>query len=230
MGLWPDADGLLLIGVMIVGAIILAIRNAEDARLRTEAWRRFARALKCEFSPKDPFDTVDTLNHHLFHHGHSRRVTNVMHGEYEGTPIRCFDYRYTIGWGRSSHTFKYTCVLLKSPIPFEKLVIRPEEAGDNIGRLVGVNDVQFESEDFNRQFCVQCQDKRFAFSVIHQRMMEYLMKEDNLAIEGAGDTLVFYDIYGQSWVNSLRRDTKRLLKFGLGFVELLPRYLQAGSK
>ncbi|MEN6544782.1 MAG: DUF3137 domain-containing protein [Armatimonadia bacterium] len=208
---------------------VLAVREALKARERTEAWRRFARSLGCEFSFRDPFDTVDTLKHHLFHHGHSRRVTNVMYGEYEGTPIRCFDYRYTIGFGRSSHTLKYTCVLLKSPIPFEKLVIRPEEAGDKIGRLVGVNDVQFESEDFNRQFCVQCQDKRFAFAVLHQRVMEYLMKEDDLALEGAGDALVFYDIYGQSWVNSLRRDTKRLLKFGLGFIELLPRYLQTGS-
>lgn len=153
-----------------------------------------------------------------------------MYGEYEGTPIRCFDYRYTIGFWRSSHTFEYTCVLLKSPILFEKLVIRPEEAGDKIGRLIGVNDVQFESEDFNRQFCVQCQDKRFVFSVLHQRAMEYLMKQDDLAIEGEGDTLVFYDIYGQSSVQCLRRDTKRLLKLGFGFIELLPQYLKTGRK
>ena len=43
-----------------------------------------------------------------------------------------------------------------------------------VGRLTG-NDIDLESEEFNRAFTVGCPDRKFASDVLHPQMMEFLL-------------------------------------------------------
>ena len=55
------------------------------------------------------------------------------------------------------------------------LLIRPEGLFDKIKGAFGFDDIDFESEEFSRRFHVKSSDRRFAYDVLHPRMMEFLL-------------------------------------------------------
>jgi hypothetical protein len=212
--------------VIIFATVVIAIAQAAWARERRARWRALASEMGCQYSPNDPFGMRDALTQPLFHHGHSRRVSNVMYGHYQGVPMRCFDYRYTVGSGKNSHTYYFTCALVASPVLFKPLVIRPEGIGDKIGHFLGVHDVQFEYDEFNRRFCVQCQDAKFAFDVVHSRTMEWLMRNGSMVIEASGFGVLTHGTNGQAPMAALGGNVREMLDYGTEFIALLPEYLR----
>ena len=55
------------------------------------------------------------------------------------------------------------------------LSVDPENFLDRfVGRLSG-NDIDMESEEFNRAFTVSCPDRKFASDVLHPQLMEFLL-------------------------------------------------------
>lgn len=168
---------------------------------------------------------VGTYPHSLFQRGHHRRAPNIMEGNYAGYHAMCFDYQYTVGSGKNSHTDYFLCVLLPSPVPFARLSVRPEGIGDKIAGFLGMGDIQFESDDFNRRFSVTCDDPRFAFGVLHPRSMELLMDAPGVCLEGVGSNVLFYLPRSTESAGGLRWHLTKLLQFGAEFMAHLPQYL-----
>ena len=52
-----------------------------------------------------------------------------------------------------------------------------------LAQAVGYDDIDFESAEFSRKFCVRSKDKRFAYDVCHPRLMEYLLANHDLTLE-----------------------------------------------
>jgi hypothetical protein len=52
-----------------------------------------------------------------------------------------------------------------------------------IGQFIGFEDIDFESAEFSREFCVRSKDKRFAHDVCNTRMIEYLLANRDLHVE-----------------------------------------------
>ena len=73
-----------------------------------------------------------------------------------------------------------------------ELTIGPEGFFSKIAQAVGYDDIDFESHEFSRQFCVRSRDKKFAYDVCHARMIEYLMANDDLVIEIEHQALALY--------------------------------------
>ena len=224
------ADGNWLIWLILVGLAIWGIAASVDWLRRRALWRKIAAELGLEFSPKDPFNTPARQKKAFFQQGQDRRAYNVMYGEHNGVRVRCFDYKYWDSAGRYDTVLYFTCLLVALPIRFCPLSVRAEGPADRLGHLLGIHDLQFESVEFNRQFAVCCTSKRFAYDVIHPRMMELMLQHKHRAIEAYGWSVLIYDPGGQARTSELEGEVKRLLEYGLGFVELLPRYLQAGSR
>ena len=63
------------------------------------------------------------------------------------------------------------------------LLIRPEGMFDRLAGVFGFDDIDFESAEFSRGFHVKSPDKRFAYDVVHPRMMEFLMAMTPVAID-----------------------------------------------
>ena len=55
------------------------------------------------------------------------------------------------------------------------LFIRREGIFDSVKRAFGFDDIDFESAEFSKRFFVKSSDKRFAYDVIHPKMMEFLL-------------------------------------------------------
>jgi hypothetical protein len=70
-----------------------------------------------------------------------------------------------------------------------ELVIGKEGLFSKVAQAFGYDDIDFESHEFSRKFCVRSGDKKFAYDVCNARMIEYLLSNTDLTIEIEGDAL-----------------------------------------
>jgi hypothetical protein len=52
--------------------------------------------------------------------------------------------------------------------------------------MLGFGDIDFESIEFSKAFCVRSRDRKFAYDICHTRMMEYLLAHRDLSLEIEG--------------------------------------------
>jgi hypothetical protein len=122
------------------------------------------------------------------------RTTDAVTGPFAGRPGCSFTYRYTTGSGQETTTRHVHVVTLTLPAYLPDLELTPEGLGSRFRKLFGARDIDFESEEFNRCWRVDCAMPRFAHDVIHPRLMHRLLQPDardlNLRITGT-DVLVW---------------------------------------
>lgn len=116
--------------------------------------------------------------------GHGRDVRHVLRGEHRGRPILTFQYSYqeTQGSGdnQQTTTYYYTVASLSLPSPKPTLELSREGLGRKILGLVGVRDLQLESEEFNDRFRIKTENERFAYDILHPRMMEWMLADQRV--------------------------------------------------
>lgn len=154
--------------------------------------------------------------------GSSRYANNVTSGQYRQRELCGFDYHYTTGSGKNRHSHSFSAVIIDSPVPLEPLLIRPEGLFDKLAAVVGANDIDFESVEFSKRFYVKAANRKWAYDVLHQRAMEFLLAQPNFAIQFDRRSIIVW-----------RDSTYSAADFGqaadvvCGLLELLPGYLVA---
>jgi len=110
--------------------------------------------------------------------GHSKRATEVLAGRYDRLSALSFAYRWTTGSGRESttHTAHIVAVVLPAYLP--RVELTPDGLGAKLAKLVGAQDLTFESADFNRAYRVSASDPRVAHAIVHPRLMERMLRDD----------------------------------------------------
>ncbi len=136
------------------------------------------------------FDPADDSTHderfeqfEIFRRGHSRIARNTLTGSIElfagSCTVVCGDFRYRVtsgsGKNRRTRTYRFSYLIALLPWHTPPLLIRPEGVFDKIAAAFGFDDIDFESVEFSRRFLVKSDDKRFAYDVLHPRMMEFLL-------------------------------------------------------
>lgn len=71
-------------------------------------------------------------------------------------------------------------------------MLRRETLVDRIGGLVGLQDIDFESEAFSRRFHVTSQDPRFAHALVDPGMLTFLLENEPPSIEIEGDVVCIF--------------------------------------
>jgi hypothetical protein len=108
---------------------------------------------------------------------------NVIEGKWNGRSLIAFDYHCSPGVDKDDHKNDFSVVIIKSGVLLKPLLIRPANVFDIVKELAGFSDIEFESAQFNRCFRVKSPDKRWAYDVIHPRMMEFLMAAPKFTIQ-----------------------------------------------
>jgi hypothetical protein len=124
--------------------------------------------------------------------GHSRYAYNIMSGTLVSREFLGCDYHYATGSGKSRSEHYFSLVIIKSPILLEPLFIRPENFIDKLTEFVGFNDIDFESAEFSKKFYVKSPDKKWAYDIIHPRMMEFLMSSPEFSIQFDSLSVIVY--------------------------------------
>ncbi len=173
---------------IIVGFIILAIVISYfgyvSAKKRREAMLALAMKLGLRFnSSKDRYLPKQYSFLDKLRQGHNRYAYNILDGRYRDNDVKIFDYHYQTGSGKDTHHYHISFFMLQMPMVFPELTIGPEGIFSKIGQALGYDDIDFESHEFSRKFCVRSKNKKFAYDVCNAQMIEYLLANSDLTIE-----------------------------------------------
>ncbi len=140
------------IPLLIFGGIALLVGlgfavNVYNEKKRREALQRVADELGLTFyRDGDPGLVAELSDLHLFSRGRSKRITNMIHGETEDVVMGVFDYRYTTGSGKNSHTYRQSVAFFRSAdLRLPVFEMRPQSFFHGIGKLFGSQDIDFDS-------------------------------------------------------------------------------------
>jgi hypothetical protein len=130
----------------------------------------------------------------LFQRGDSHHSYDLISGYRDGIEVMIFDFSYTTGSGKNRTTHRRTVCVFE--LPTERhlpcVVIRPEGFFDKVASAIGFNDIDFESVEFSRKFFVKGKDRRFAYDLVHPRMMEYLLAVGSIYVEVANTAMLVH--------------------------------------
>ena len=162
---------------------------------RTERFQLIAREIGLPFFPKGDAALLESLRHfHLFSQGRSRKITNMLHGESNDVELAVLDYRYTVGSGKNSHTYRQSVVYFRTPVPtLPKFAVRPEGFFHKIGGAFGYQDIDFESHpEFSRSYLLRGADEEAIRELFDEKRISFFESQKKICVEGGGDQLIFY--------------------------------------
>ena len=182
----------MLLAVLAFGGIS-AVVGWYAAKKRREAMQRFAASRGWTYVTTDP-GLVTRFDGAPFGRGFGRRAFNAIHGQHDGRPFVSFDYLYKTrsgsGKNRRTTTHRYSVLALSLGVRVPDLAVRPQSFVDKVVDVVVDNDIELESEEFNRTFTVTSPDRKFASDVLHPRLMEHLLRFPAMGWKTQGDSIV----------------------------------------
>lgn len=187
----------LIVGIFALFVLVAALAWKAEMRRRAEL-TAFARSKGWLYTPKDVLGLANRWRVHPFGRGRGRRVSNLIRGAEGGRDFVSFDYQFTEtdrdSDGKSSNrTYRFHVTAINLPCYFPSLEVGPENFLTRIGKALGGNDIDLESENFNRRFRVRCPDVKFAHDVLHPRTMEFLLGTRPMAMRIEGGDLLCWD-------------------------------------
>ena len=174
---------LIIIGFVAL-FIVIGVFGYISSMKRRQAMMALATRLGLNFYPGKDRDMARRYRFlDKLRAGRDRYAFNTLTGGYQDHDVTVFDYHYKTGSGKDAHHHYISFFLLKMPVIFPELVIVREGLLSKIGQALGYDDIDFESHEFSRKFCVRSKDKKFAYDVCNALMIEYLLSNDDLSIE-----------------------------------------------
>jgi hypothetical protein len=169
--------------------IAFAIIGARAAKKRREELAALALRLGLSYRADKDYDMTDRFEFlEALDKGNNRYAYNILSGVYQGHEVLVFDYHYethsTDSKGRrQTHHHHFSFFILMLPQSFPELSIAREGFLSKVAQAFGYDDIDLESAEFSRAFCVRSKDKKFAYDVCNGQMMEYLLANRDLSIE-----------------------------------------------
>jgi len=167
-----------IVGVVIalvIFGIVIAIRYEKK---RTEALRLFAKDNGFSFQEKaDGPEEIGLPQIELFNRGHSKRTSNIMTGEVEGTNLCVLEYRYTVGSGKNSSTSIQTVVAIATGgAMLPDFTLARENFFHKIGQAFGYQDIDFDMfPEFSKKYLLRGEDESAIRSLFNQRVIDAYM-------------------------------------------------------
>lgn len=159
--------------------------------------------------------------------GATAYADNVVRGSFDGQEVWTFDYHYGADPqaggapegdkppGHGQYTF--SAAVVYPALRMLPLHIHPRGPWERFGDLIGDGGIEFELEAFNRVFHVRAGNERWAFDVMPQSTLEFLLESPAFVLE-------FQDIYVAAWRNQemSAADLDDALYVVFGMLERIP--------
>lgn len=165
-----------------------------------------------------------------FGEGEDWRIENLIYGRSNERDLYAFDYSFVTestttdsdGHTRTTRTTHHRGVILfRVQLYLPGLAIGRESFFSAIGRVFGVRDIEFESDEFNKRFRVMCENRQAAFDILHPQMMEYMMSLPDLDIQAGGPFVMVHSsrLYSASEISGVVVAIN-------GFLDRIPEYFK----
>ena len=217
--------------VVIVIALIIAgiVFGMLAAKKRREAFAILAQKHGMSFHPEKDYDLAGEFRFlDALRQGSNRHAYNILYGGYKDQYLQVLDYHYethsTNSKGqRQTHHHHFSFFILTLEKSFPELKITKEGFFSKIGQALGFDDIDFESHEFSKQFCVRSKNKKFAYDVCNARMIDYLLDNNDMSIEIENNALAL-TFNSCLKVEQIEHNMDRLIKVH----QLIPEYLFKG--
>ncbi|MDX6273160.1 MAG: hypothetical protein QOJ92_370 [Frankiales bacterium] len=171
-------EGLVFVAIALALGAFLVLGYLADKKRREELMR-FALSKQWRYDAEDP-SLVVFAQGPPFGQGDSQRARNVLHGSASGFDMVAFDYSYethsTDAKGnRTTTTHRYSVAGLRLPAYLPTLQVTGESVFHKAAALLGFDDIELESDEFNQRFHVSAGDRKFACDVLTPRTMQTLL-------------------------------------------------------
>jgi hypothetical protein len=173
---------------------IFAVSFVMDRRRRRQMAELAAR-LHMSYAEEDSGAFMHELaGFQLFSHGRSRKITNIIRGASGGLDVAMFDYRYTTGSGKHSHTHSQSVLaFFTGQLVLPRFCLRPEQFFDKIGQVFGCDDIDFPSHPgFSGRYLLKGENEEQIRTMFSAQVLQYFEGQSGLSVEGAGSVLIFY--------------------------------------
>ncbi len=130
----------------------------------------------------------------VFDNGHSRKATRLMRGKLAGRDAAIFDYRYTTGGGKSSHTHYHTMVLfLAGAEGLPDFSLSPENFLHRIAGVFGYQDIDFpEAPDFSKHYLLRGTDETAIRDTFNSEVLAFLGGSTGWQVQSSGGKLCVF--------------------------------------
>ena len=188
-----SATLLLFLGVTVVASV--AVVGFLMEQKRRERLMQFALKRGWQYTAEVPA-LCDRWPGTPFGKGDHPRARNVLSGTESGRPFTAFDYTYethsTDSKGnRTTTTHRWAVTVVPMQGYLGRVEVQRESALDRMAGAVGlVQDIDLESEAFNRKFRVSATSPKLASDVLTPRTMQYLLAMDAESWRTCGSDLV----------------------------------------
>jgi len=180
--------------VFLVGTVLFLVVMAVRSRRMAAGLPGVAARLGLTYEAKDPFDLLAS-GYTLLQRGHSRRVSSVMHGTFEGRDVRVFGFFHIVGGGRGSQGHAEACVLVR--VPTLGFWFRVEPWG-RYGAAKPLHvPVLTGDRAFDRAWAVDSPDDTTTSAVLSPAFRSWLTARPERPYLGAGDGWVLVAARGQ---------------------------------
>ena len=183
---------LLIFGAVIVTLVTWSIHVEGE---RTQALEAAAKALGWSWAATQPLDAIHGLERFgLFSKGRSRSISNFMAGQKDDVRAAVFDYRFTVGSGKSQSILRQTVVYLRSPaLALPTFSVRPENVFHRIGGVFGYQDIDFpERPEFSRRCLLRGPDEFAVRAAFGPEVTRFFERDDGWCADGEGEELVLW--------------------------------------
>lgn len=183
---------MLVLGA-VIGVFVLVSHLRE--KKRTERLRQIAEVMGLPFYPEgDPALIMELSQFPLFSYGRDKKLKNLMHGATSDVEAGVFDFRYTTGSGKSSHTYDQTVACFRSPgLDCPDFALRPEHLMHRIGGMFGYQDIDFESHpQFSKSYLLRGASELKIRELYNDEVLDFFENHPGLSVEGSGQRIVFY--------------------------------------
>lgn len=160
-----------------------------------------------------------------FGQGHSPDIDNLLVGQRDGLDWYLFDYTYKVttsnGKTTTTTTHPFGIVAVRVPIIFPGLSMAEETVFHRIGNKLGMKELKFELEEFNRRYFIRCEDARAAHDLLHPQAIEFFMRHPVRNWQLGGYHIL---IHKSGFYDPL--ETRRIMDEIQGFLDLVPEYVR----
>ena len=219
-----------LIAVTAIATWTISVRTGASRRSR--AISALARGNGMSYTQYGSTGLGRAYRFALFHEADMQLFTNVVSGPWRGVPMVASDFWF--GGSRPANPIstrrrrrkgksEHLCVAVvgigaKAP---HVIVVR-QSVPITVAEHLGLRDIPFESEAFNRMFRVKAKNARFATELIDPRMMEWLLSTGGLfGFEVRGEGAVAYCQFVGA------EEFPALLDVAVGFAQHVPAMVTA---
>ena len=122
----------------------------------------------------------------------------MLWGSWQGVELVEFDYWYytesTDSEGHKTKSYShFSCAATEVDAALSPLTIGRESLLTRLADAVGLDDIEFETREFNDAFNVKSRDRKFANDFVDQRMMAWLLSTaEGFSFETSGGWLLCF--------------------------------------